>query len=277
MASYDYKLKIGTMGIVLLRMRFLFIIHFLLCMRLITQEYENFWLQSGTPSFLIKEMNKNYRTVELEMLHLEPFYATADFLGAFNIGTTPLVSLLFQSGYLTIVRADEEKRLYTLDYPNYEVRTAMERYILSVITQANIDQTGVFASRLRTAFQEKNIDKIVELIKSILNRVPYQTHIPEERFYHGLLHVLCAAAGLKVYSEQMTSHARIDMIVELPTMNYVIELKFNQSAEKALQQIEDRKYYESVHCQNTPIILLGLNFHRKPNEFDITYACKEIR
>jgi len=240
------------------------------------QKYENFWLQSGTPSFLIQEIKKNYRTVELEMLHLEPFDASKDFLSSFEIGTTPLISLLFQSGYLTITGVNKSKEVYILDYPNYEVRTAMEQYFLSVFTQTDVNQTGRFASKLLAAFKEKNITEIVVLIKETFVQVPYPTHIPAEKFYHGLLHVLCSAAGLKVYSEYMTSHARIDMIVELSSVNYVIELKFNQSAEKALAQIEDRKYYEALHYQNKPIILLGLNFNRKPNEFDITYVSKEV-
>ncbi len=241
------------------------------------QKCENFWLQTGTPSFLIKEIKKNYRTVEREMLHLESFNATADFLSIFDIGTTPLVSLLFQSGYLTIARVDQEAKIYTLDYPNYEVRTAMEQYFLSVLTRTDVNQTGLFASKLWSAFEEKNIVEIVALIKSTFVRVPYLSHIPEKKFYHGLLHVLLSAAGLKVYSEYMTSHARIDMIVELPSVNYVIELKFNQSAKKALEQIENRKYYEVLRDQNKPIILLGLNFNRKPKEFDITYVSKEVR
>jgi len=240
------------------------------------QNCENFWLQSGTPSFLIKELKKNYRSVELEMLHLKAFSEDADFLGVFEIGLTPVVSLLFQSGYLTIVRFDEMKKKYLLDYPNYEVRTAMEQYFLAVFTKMDYAQARSFALDVGAAFQEKNIAEIVALIKKSFARVPYSIHILEESFYHGLLHVLFTAAGLKVYSEQMTSHARIDMVVELSSVNYVIELKFNQSAKKALEQIENRKYYEVLQHQNKPIILLGLNFHRKPNEFDITYVSKEI-
>ena len=108
------------------------------------QNYENFWLQSGTPSFLIKEIQKNYRIIELEMLHLKSFEVVADFLSPFDIGSAPLVSLLFQSGYLTITHFDKEKMAYTLDYPNYEVRTAMEQYFLSVLTQTDIYQTRDF-------------------------------------------------------------------------------------------------------------------------------------
>ncbi len=241
------------------------------------QKCENFWLGTGTPSFLIKEINKNYRTTELEMLHLESFEATAGSLGIFEIGQTPLISLLFQSGYLTITGFNEIKNTYILDYPNYEVGTAAEQYFLAVFTEKDINQTERFALKLLAAFKEKKVAEIVTLIKSMLVYVPYPTHIPEERFYHGLLHVLCAAAGLKIYSEHMTSHARIDMVVELLSVNYVIELKFNQTAEKALKQIEARKYYEALQYQNKSIILLGLNFNRKPNEFDITYASKEVQ
>jgi len=240
------------------------------------QKCKNFWLETGTPSFLIKEIKKNYRSVELEMLHLESFDASAGSLGIFEVGATPLISLLFQSGYLTITGFNESKEVYILDYPNYEVRTAMEQYFLSIFTKTDVNETGRFASKLLAAFKEKNITEIVLLIKETFVQVPYPTHIPAEKFYHGLLHVLFSATGLKVYSEHMTSHARIDMVVELSSINYVIELKFNQSAEKALAQIENRKYYDALRYQNKPIILLGLNFHRKPKKFDITYASKEI-
>jgi len=241
------------------------------------QEYRNFWLETGTSSFLIKEIKKNYRSMERKMLHLESFEATANFLSSFNVGTTPLVSLLFQSGYLTIKRLSEGGNTYILDYPNYEVRTAMGQYFLSVFTQTNIDETGLFASKLADAFETKNITEIVALIKETFVQIPYLIHASEEKFYHGLLHTLFIAAGLKVYSEYMTSHGRIDMVVELPSVNYVIELKFNQSAEKALEQIEDRKYYDALRYQNKPILLLGLNFYRKPKEFEITYVSKEVR
>ncbi len=93
------------------------------------QKFENFWLHTGTPSFLIKEMKKSYRTVEREMLNLETFDATASTLGTFEIGQTPLISLMFQSGYLTITSFSESKRTYLLDYPNYEVRTAAQQIV----------------------------------------------------------------------------------------------------------------------------------------------------
>ena len=66
------------------------------------------------------------------------------------------------------------------------------------------------------------------------------------------------------------------MVIELPNRFYVIEVKFNVSATKALAQIEERKYYEALTHHGKPIELLGLNFRRKPKEFEIESAHKTI-
>ncbi len=75
----------------------------------------------------------------------------------------------------------------------------------------------------------------------VFSKVPYQFHIDREQFYHGLLQVACHAAGLKVQSEYSLSHARIDLVLDLPSKLYVVEVKFNESAEVALAQIEEHK------------------------------------
>jgi hypothetical protein len=98
----------------------------------------------------------------------------------------------------------------------------------------------------------------------------------DEKFYHALLQILFDAAGLRTLSEHSISHGRIDMIVEVPTCIYVIEVKLNQSAESALAQIEERKYYEAFLSYKKPIVLLGLAFQRTPKKFEVTAASKLI-
>jgi len=240
------------------------------------QKFENFWFTTGTPTFLVKELEKAHRASEIQLLELESIKTTGDILGIFDIGKTPVPALMFQTGYLTITNFDKENQAYQLGFPNYEVRTSAQKYLLSIYTETNIETTVQFALNLVSAFKQKNIPEIITLIKSILTRVPYPSHIHEERFYHSLLQTLFGAAGLKAYSEHMTSHARADMIIELPTVNYVLEIKLNQSAQKALAQIEERKYYEALRYQDKPTILLGLNFKREPKNFDIEYESKEI-
>jgi hypothetical protein len=225
---------------------------------------------------LVEEITKEYRKKEHEIFDLETFETTEDALGIFEIGATPLIALMFQTGYLTVTKFDEKRHAYQLSYPNFEVRTALQKYLLGIYASMNFSDADSFALKLSTALNNRDIDGAIALIESIIVRVPYSLHSPEERFYHGLLQVLFGAAGIKAYSEQMTSHARIDMVLELPDLNYVIEIKFNDTAEKALEQIENRKYYQALTYQNKPIILLGMAFHRQPTSFEITYTFKVI-
>ena len=88
------------------------------------QEFENFWFASGTPTFLIKELEKVHRASEIKLLELESIETTKDILGSFDVGKTPLSTLMFQAGYLTIIGFNEQTKKYKLGYPNYEVRTA---------------------------------------------------------------------------------------------------------------------------------------------------------
>ena len=111
----------------------------------------------------------------------------------------------------------------------------------------------------------------------VFGKVSCQLHIAKEQFYHGLLQVTCHAAGLKVQSEYSLSHARIDLVFDLPSKLYVVEVKFNEPAEVALAQIEERKSYEPFLKCGKPVILLGLSFKKEPCNFDITYAKKEIK
>jgi len=241
------------------------------------QEFENFWFATGTPTFLVKELEKKYRGLELKMFNLKDLATTKNDLGVAEIGETPLATLMFQTGYLTITGFDQERNLYLLGYPNHEVSTATQKRLLGLYTRMQTNEIGKFAADLFYALNQKDIPEIVKLIKSIFVRVAYQEHIKEEGFYHGLLQVLLGAAGINATSELSTSHGRIDMVIELPKLMYAIELKFNKTAQKALKQIEERKYYEALTHHNKPIVLLGLNFHRKPKDFDVTYASLDLQ
>lgn len=101
-------------------------------------------------------------------------------------------------------------------------------------------------------------------------------HGREEKFYHALLQVTCGAAGIKSQSEYSTSHGRIDLVLDLPNILYVIEIKLNSSADVALQQIEERRYYEPFISCGKPITLLGISFTREPKRFDLTYTAKNF-
>jgi len=86
------------------------------------QDFKNFWIQSGTPSFLIEEFKKAYSSQGITALAPEKIETNENILQAFDVGAIPLPALMFQTGYLTITGYHPENRLYSLGYPNHEVR-----------------------------------------------------------------------------------------------------------------------------------------------------------
>ena len=99
------------------------------------QRFANYWFETGTPTFLIKLIKeRNYDMQPLD--HLEVTELT---FSTYEIESLDLVPLLFQTGYLTIkdFRRDKFGEIYTLSYPNYEVKNSFLTYLLSATKETN--------------------------------------------------------------------------------------------------------------------------------------------
>lgn len=240
------------------------------------KEFKSFWIQSGTPTFLIEELKKKYFTHENIMVDPEDFEVNENILQAFDVGAIPIPALMFQAGYLTLAGYDKTHKLYSLAYPNYEVEIAFKEYLVEIFTHLDTLTVSRIYTRLRTSLNDGDVVETVSLIRQLFSRVTYYEHEGTESYYHTTLQNAFTLGGIEAQSQYATSHGRIDMILTLPKMLYIIEIKFNQPAEIALQQIEDRRYYEPFLQQGKPIVLLGLSFTRNPKNFDIAYATKTI-
>lgn len=236
------------------------------------QEFHNYWFLSGIPTFLIDILKKKYHQYDPDNITI-----SSDILhGMFDVDTIPLLALMFQTGYLTVTNYDEEQRIYTLDYPNIETKISFQKYLLEVFTHLDFVSAEQLALQLKTTLNNGNIPESIGIIKQLFAHIPYQLHIKEEKFYHALLQMICATAGISAQSEYSTSHGRIDLVLDLPNLFYIVEIKFKESATVALEQIEQRAYYERFLSGNKPIILLGLSFRKEQSIFEITYASKKL-
>lgn len=240
------------------------------------KEFRNFWFETGSPSFLIKELQKKVRQKEWSLFDLEHFKVSSELLGTIDVDTIPLSTLLFQTGYLTLAEYDTRTENYKLEFPNQEVRTALNRHLLTLTAGIEPESSDFISKELKFFLDTEDLEGAVSCLRTLFSRVPYQIHVEKEHFYHGLLQMAFYASGIKVQSEYSTSHARIDLVLDLPSRFYVIEVKFNESAEEALAQIEERRYYEPFLKCGKPIILLGLSFKKEPCSFEITYVKKDL-
>lgn len=91
-----------------------------------SQTFNDYWFETGTPTFLIYQLQKtNY---PLEMITREEL--TADTLNSIEMMDENPLPLLYQSGYLTIRGYDQEFKTYCLGFPNREVEEGFIKYLV---------------------------------------------------------------------------------------------------------------------------------------------------
>lgn len=236
-----------------------------------TKEFENFWFQSGTPTFLVDVLSKEQTIFDPSVVEL-----TKEGLGVFDVGETPASSLMFQAGYLTIRHYDPMSGLYTLGYPNHEVERSLPKYLFEAFARIPASKAEDLFSQLRKKLTQSNIDEVIDLLKQLFAKVPYQLHGKEEKYYHALLIMIFNAARIATFSEVSTSDGRIDLVLELPEVIYIMEVKFNQSARVALEQIKNREYFLPYLGHEKTTVLLGLSFKRTLHKFVIDYTVETL-
>ena len=80
-----------------------------------------YWFGSGTPTYLIKTLQKYH----VNVMNIEKISCDVDDFDVFPELMTSALPMLYQGGYLTIKKYNPILHCYTLDYPNEEVKIGM--------------------------------------------------------------------------------------------------------------------------------------------------------
>jgi hypothetical protein len=94
------------------------------------QKFNNYWFESGTPSFLVHLLKNQYASLK----EATEFEISPSSLETFDIGNIPLVPLLFQTGYLTFTDYDQKTNKFKLGYPNFEVEEAFGKFLVPMLS-----------------------------------------------------------------------------------------------------------------------------------------------
>ncbi|KAA0259107.1 ATP-binding protein [Deferribacter autotrophicus] len=229
-------------------------------------EFRPYWFETGTPTFLIKLLaEKRFNIIEAE--HLE---VSEKVLGSFDIDAIYPENLLFQTGYLTIKdrKVINDRAIYTLSYPNREVKISFNDYFLSYLSQDTI-LTEKNKNRLYYAIDENDFDKLREIFRSFFASIPFDWYRKNELagyegYYSSIVYSYFVASGFNVVAEDMTNAGRIDLTVLYKDRAYIIEFKVVElsSEGNALQQIKEKRYYEKYVGKVKDIYLIGVEFSK---------------
>lgn len=234
-------------------------------------DFDNYWFQTGTPTFLIELIKKR----DFPLLTIDNIIASEQDLGAFDIESISIKTVLFQAGYLTIDYYDAQAENYHLKFPNLEVRASFLRYILNSYAKITFADINEFAVKLIQSLEKHNVDLFCRLLQTFFADIPASMHIPLERYYQTIFFVLAKILGLNSRVEVSTNIGRIDMVVELKQNVYIFEFKIRGTAQDAIDQIEDKQYYQKYMLHGKHILLTGILFDIKKRNLD-SWITKEI-
>ena len=218
--------------------------------------FKSYWFESGTPTFLIEKLKEFH--VLPSMLKSNSVMAS-DF-DAPTENMASIMPLLYQSGYFTIKDYDEMGDIYTLDLPNNEIRIGLMESLLPNYIQRDSYKGNTTVAEMYRALYKDDLDGMLRLLQTYLLTIPQCDNTNYEGHYQQLLYVIFSLLGRYVDVEVRTSDGRVDMVMNSGKALYLFELKLNQSAEAAMNQINLKDYPSRFALSGLPIIKVGINF-----------------
>jgi Predicted AAA-ATPase len=128
---------------------------------------QNYWFETGTPTFLINLMRAEGRFV----WDSDEFVSLLN-LAQFDIEHLDLVTVLFQTGYLTLAEIHFMEGWAKLTYPNREVQASLEQLLLGAY-QGRHGSGLPTVLQLRQALERNDLGKVMSVINAAFASIPY--------------------------------------------------------------------------------------------------------
>ena len=179
-----------------------------------------------------------------------------------------LWSILYLTGYLTGTEKEEGRQEWNLWIPNLEIREIFEDTVVKWFH----DSARLWEKKaLFRAVWERDEEKLTEEMTKLLRKT-ISYHDYKEDFYHAFLAGIFAGAGYIVKSNREHGDGRSDVVVQDYDGNRiaVFDVKYSRrledlpyDCERAIKQIDVRRYGEEFAEDYSTVICYGIAFYRK--------------
>ena len=219
-------------------------------------KFQNYWSTTATTTFLTDALKKqplDFSTIDVDQSALE----------AYEPDNPRLVTLLYQTGYLTIRRMRQLGgfRRFDLCLPNLEVENSFMTQLAPVYAGLDPTRSVNYQFAAAEALLAGDVERFVKVLKSFFSNIPYNlTDRQNEQMWQTIVYVVLKAIGVGVQAEVMTNDGRIDMTCETADAVWLIEFKLDRPAEEALAQIDERGYAEKFDLAGKRVLKLGISF-----------------
>lgn len=224
-------------------------------------DLSDYWFDRGTSGALIS-MLAQMPQVDPMTIEANSYESTMFDLPFVNFDDP--VPILYQSGYLTIKSYDREFGDFRLGIPNQEVRQGFAQCLYQHVTASwnSLQQRNGLYQAYSRFRRDNDFEPFVEALKVFFAGIPYQwaqdNH--NEHYYHSLLYTLLTSFGADIRAEEPTAKGRSDLTLLMSKAIYVIEIKYDHTAQEALDQIDQKGYADKYLADGRPVFKVGLAF-----------------
>ena len=231
---------------------------------------DDYWYRSGTPTYLVKLLEGH--NVNMQKL-LDEEYRPEYFMDYRADVENPL-AMFYQSGYLTIKGYDIRDRLYTLDFPNDEVRRGFAVLLANSYFRKNDADVDNAIIRISRMLRCCDLDGVRDAFTAFLASIPYEANKDERardfetHFSYTFYIINCLLGCYTTLIEKQNSKGRADIIIETDKDIFIFEFKLDKSAAEALEQIEEMQYALPYLDDKRSIHKIGVNISSESRTID---------
>ena len=223
------------------------------------QKIGSYWFGSGTPTFILKQLEKfnvNLTTLDGQDVVLSSFDQSPEEM-------TDALPLLYQSGYLTIKKYDPMFRQYTLGIPNKEVRDGLLNSLIPRYVNPHRVENDAFLLGFCKAVYRGDIEEALEHMRTYMATIPYDLENHTEKHYQTIFYLMFSSLNIYIRTEVKSAIGRADAVMHMPDTIYVFELKVDKSADEALAQIDSKGYMLPYRANGKRLVKVGISFDSK--------------
>ena len=218
--------------------------------------FENAWFASGTPTFLADMLRKT----DFDLRDLDGIEVNSASLSDDRADIHNPVPMIYQSGYLTIKKYDSQFGLYTLGFPNEEVKYGFLNFVAPFYTPVAFTNTAFYIAKFVRELRSGDVESFLERLRCFFADFPYELNAKTERHYQVVFYLVFKLMGQFTGAEVRTARGRADAVVKTPDYIYVFEFKLDGSAEQALRQIDEKGYLLPYTSDGRQPVKVGVSF-----------------
>ena len=219
--------------------------------------FGSYWFQTGTPTFLVELLKQS--EYDLRTL-IDGVEMKESAFSEYRVAENNPIPLIYQSGYLTIKDYDERFHLYTLRFPNDEVKYGFLDFITPFYTSVGDEDNGFYIGKFVRELESGDVDSFLTRLKAFFADFPYELNDKTERHYQVVFYLVFKQMGQFCDAEVRSARGCADAVVKTQDSIYIFEFKLKGSAEAALKQINDKGYLIPYMADNRKQIKVGVMF-----------------